>query len=275
MTCSPSSDNFNTRRTWGPTPNYPNVLAYKRPLSHEGLIVIAGPCSIETEEQTETIAKELARIGITFMRGGVFRAGTYPPKEMGLKRDLLKLFNFYARKYGLLNIVEVLDVRDIEAVERHSDAFQVGARHMQDYALLNELSKTGKTVTLKRSVGATLDEFLGAAEYLARGNCSPVLIERGTATHMNHVRWDLSLSTIAAVKKMTSLPIIVDGSHGGGRRDLVEPLTLGGIAAGADGFLCEVHPNPEKSLSDADQAYPLELFETLKEKVQKVAEAAK
>lgn len=153
--------------------------------------------------------------------------------------------------------MECLDVRQVDFVARWADAIQVGARHMQDYALLKEVSAIDIPVFLKRNPGSTLDEFLGACEYLAKGKCWPVLIERGGSTHMNHVRWDLSISLIAAVKMMTGIPIIVDASHGTGRRDLVRPMTLAGIAAGADGFLVEVHPDPEKSLSDADQAYPL------------------
>jgi 3-deoxy-7-phosphoheptulonate synthase len=256
------------RRTWGPTPDYPNVIGYKRP--DVGMIVIAGPCFVESEEQIETVAKELSSVGVTYMRGGVYRAGTYPPKDFGMKREILKMFHFFAHKNGLKNIVEVLDVRDLDMVEQYSDAFQVGARHMQDYALLSEISKTGRTVAIKRNMGATLDEFLGAAEYVCRGTSKPILIERGSSTHMNHVRWDLSISLIAAVKRMTDIPIIVDASHGTGRRDLVEPMTYAGIAAGADGFLVEVHPDPNNSLSDADQAYPLEKFSYLKDKIIKI-----
>ncbi len=258
---------FDFKRVWGPNPSYPGVLQAKK---DERFVTIAGPCSIESEEQVEEVAKLLAKAGVTYMRGGVFRAGTYPRHDFGLKPELLHSFHRIANKHGLQNIVEVLDVRELAFVDTYADAFQVGARHMQDYALLKELAKTTKTVTLKRHMGATLDEFLGAAEYLMRGSCRPILIERGSATHMNHVRWDLSISLIAAIKQMTALPIIVDASHGTGRRDLVEPMTLAGVAAGADGFLVEVHPDPCNSLSDADQAISFNTFMRLKERAEAV-----
>ena len=252
--------NFSNRRVWGPIPNYPNVLNYANEEKATDLIIIAGPCSIESEEQLDKIARSLIKARITFIRGGVFRAGTYPPKEFGFNANLLKIFYRISKSHGLKNIVEVINLKDVEYIDRYADAFQVGARHMQDYALLDLLSQSSKPVTLKRNMGSTLDEFLGAAEYLARGRCKPILIERGSSTYMNHVRWDLSISLIAAVKKMTSIPIIVDASHGTGRRDIVKPMTLAGISAGADGFLCEVHYDPDNSLSDSEQAYPLENF---------------
>ena len=259
---------FNTKRTFGPTPNYPRVLAYAR--THEDLITIAGPCSIESSEQIHSCASTCLRAGVSYMRGGIYRAGTYPPKDFGLQKELLvewsRIAHFY---YNIKTIVEVLDFRLLKYLDQFADAFQVGARQMQNYALLKELSNQSKSVALKRNPGATLDEFLGAAEYLLSGSMPPpiILIERGSATHSNHVRWDLSCSIISAVKKMTKIPILVDSSHGSGRRDLVTPLTLAGIAAGADGYLVEFHPTPEKSLSDADQAISIDDFINLNQKV--------
>lgn len=255
---------FDSRRAWGPEPRYPSVLAVPQQ-SCKSLRVIAGPCSIESPEQAMRIATFLSRTQPQpiFMRGGVYRAGTYPPKRFGLQLELLQDFATAARQNGLYTIVEVLDIRQLSAIEPYADAFQVGARHMQDYALLQELASCDKVVALKRHPGSTLDEFLGAAEYLARGSCSPLLIERGSSSFMNHVRWELSVSTIAAVKRLTGLPILVDASHGSGRRDLVEPLLLAGLAAGADGFLIELHEDPAKSISDADQAFPLDKYEEL------------
>lgn len=266
---------FSQRRTWGPKPAYPKVLEANRP-DFRFPIVIAGPCSVESEEQIEAIVPELKMAEVTYARGGVYRAGTYPRQDgvYGLQKPLLRKWASSVREAGLKTIVEVLDIRQVDYIDQYADAFQVGARHMQDYALLKELSKSRKTVTLKRAVGATLDEFLGAAEYLARGRCAPMLIERGSATHMNHVRWDLSVSLIAAIKGTTGLPVIVDASHGTGRRDLVLPMTLAGVAAGADGFLVEVHPDPEKSLSDADQAYPLWGLQDMVRKATNVRAAA-
>lgn len=256
--------NFSQKRTWGPDPIYPKVCGFVAPNS-ESLISIAGPCSIEGHEQMDRIIPVLQSTKTTYARGGVYRAGTYPRQDgvFGLQERLLHEWHRRCSLAGLKTIVEILDIRQIEAIDAYADAFQVGARHTQDYALLKELSRTKKTVTLKRAVGATLDEFLGAAEYLLHGPCRPTLIERGSATHMNHVRWDLSISLIAAVKRITGVPVLVDASHGTGRRDLVFPMTMAGVAAGADGFLVEVHPEPEKSLSDADQAYPLDAYPDL------------
>lgn len=254
---------FDKKRTWGPTPCYPGVVTWCDTHKPKGMIIVAGPCSIENEEQIARIVPVLADNGVTYARGGVYRAGTYPRHEFGLQEKLAKMWSGACRRARLKAVMEVLDIRQIGKMERFADAFQVGARHMQDYALLKELAKTGKPVFLKRSQGATLDEFLGAAEYLVQDHAEVVLVERGGSTFHNHVRWDLSISLIAAVKCMTAIPILVDASHGTGRRDLVRPMTLAGIAAGADGFLVEVHPDPCKSLSDADQAYPLNGLEDL------------
>lgn len=255
---------FDTRRVWGPKPRYPRVLAHRDSVLGSDMAVIAGPCSVESPTQIGRIAREVAKTTgkgrLTFLRGGIYKAGTYPPEpgEFGIKWERVRWLSAAANAYGLLSIAEVLDVRLVRSLAPYVDAFQVGARHCQDYALLEELARTKKIVTLKRNMGMTLDEFLGAAEYLARGTCKPMLIERGGASQMNHVRWDLSLSLIPAIKRMTAIPIIVDASHGTGRRDLVEPMTLAGMAAGADGFLVECHPEPKKSWTDTDQAFPLD-----------------
>jgi 3-deoxy-7-phosphoheptulonate synthase len=206
------------------------------------------------------------------MRGGVYRAGTYPPAtgEFGLFLGALKDFSYHAHKNGLKIVVEVLDYRLIDTITQFADVLQVGARHMQDYALLKEVSKFNGIVTIKRGVGQTIDELLGACEYLMGGSCSPMIIERGSSTFMNHVRWDLSISAIPAIKALTGIPVIVDASHGTGRRDLVEPMTLAGVAAGADGYLVETHPNPTASLSDADQAVDFKAFSKIQDKAGKI-----
>ncbi|MDI6756432.1 MAG: 3-deoxy-7-phosphoheptulonate synthase [Endomicrobiia bacterium] len=260
-------EHFQSKRTWGPEPKYPTVLSI--PHKKKEFITIAGPCSIENDRQVESIAQVLSQTGCKYMRGGVFRAGTYPPDEFGLDRKLMRVFFDIAKSYGLQTVMEVLDIR--QTWEMPADVLQVGARHMQDYTLLNELSKSNKPIILKRNMGATLDEFLGAAEYLVRnGKKDIMLCERGSATHMKHVRWDLSLSLVAAIKRMTGLPILVDASHGTGRRDIVLDMTLAGIAAGADGYIVEVHPAPQKSLSDADQALPLGIYPELHRKAEKI-----
>ena len=265
---------FNMKRTWGPTPNYPGVIAH-----HENfrptLMVLAGPCSVENEGQAKIIVKELARNQVMYARGGVYRAGTYPGKVFGFQPILAKVWADLCHKAGLRVVMECLDIRELDEMAKIADAIQIGARHMQDYALLKEASQLDCRVFLKRHPGSTLDEFLGAAEYLCKGNCAPALIERGSSTHMNHVRWDLSISIIPAIKNLTKIPILIDASHGTGRRDLVEPMIMAGVAAGADGFLVEVHPNPELSLSDADQAYPLDGLKQLIQKANSVKQAVR
>lgn len=258
---------FNMRRTWGPLPTYPKVVEAKSTFG-PNLIVVAGPCSVEDGEQMNEIVPVLRECGVLFARGGVYRAGTYPGRAFGFKKELAEEWARKCHEVSLGVVVEILDIRQIEDIDKLADAFQVGARHMQDYALLSELAKTTKPVFLKRNMGATLDEFLGAAEYLVRGKPSVVLVERGSSTHMNHVRWDLSVSTIAALKSMTKLSVLIDPSHGTGRHDLVKAMTFAGVAAGADGFMVEVHPDPERSLSDAEQAYPLEGLKGLVTKAQ-------
>ena len=259
-----------TRFGWGPEPRLEAAVGYPGPDPRK-FIVIAGPCSIESPDQVRAICREIAKKGITYMRGGVYRAGTYPPKgEFGLQLGLLADWKAIAHEHGLQIIVEILDIRQLDRIASIADAIQVGARHMQDYALLKEVAELDKHVTLKRHPGSNLNELLGAAEYLCRGKCRPILIERGSSTFMDHVRWDLCTSLIAEVKQRTKLPIIVDASHGSGRAELVEPLTLAGIAAGADGFLVEVHPNPAVSISDARQAYPLAFFDDLCKKAREL-----
>ena len=243
-------------RQFGPTPNYPNVLEYKDTTDGE-FIFVAGPCSVEDEEQINWCAEKAAAAGATHLRGGVFRAGTYPGKNFGyVDKALIKIYHDAAKANDLKNIIEVLDYRPetLDMVARYSDCFQVGARQMQNYTLLTELAKYDRQVFLKRGVGATLDEWLGSAEYLLRGKARPVMIERGSSSHVNHVRWDLSISMIPAMAEICELPIIVDASHGTGRYDLVPAMTLAGIMAGADGCLLEFHPNPDESISDSEQA---------------------
>ncbi len=260
---------FAYRRVWGPTPHYPRVEKYTPP--DYGLISIAGPCSVESPEQIHVIAQVLGKLGIKYLRGGVFRAGTYPGNRFGwVPESLMAEYSRAAHENNMKCIIEVLDCHPVflEMVSKYCDAYQVGARQMQNYTLLRLLARTKRPVFLKRHPGSTLDEFLGAAEHLlAEEKCEPILIERGSSSHMNHVRWDLSISLIPAIKAITKIPIICDASHGTGRRDLVEPMTFAGIAAGADGFLVEVHPTPDKSLSDADQAYPIDQFPLLYHKI--------
>lgn len=267
---------FAKKRTWGPTPKYELVEKYK-PKS-DNFVFISGPCSVESREQILSMGAIVKNAGATHLRGGVFRAGTYPNDKVNfgwVSEFLLQSYYEAAQTNGLKNIIEVLDYTEdsFKLIEPYCDVFQVGARAMQNYSLLSKLGKYGKPVLLKRNTGATLDEWLGAAEWLLKGGVQEIyLIERGSSTHLNHVRWDLSISIIPAIKSICNIPVIVDASHGTGRRDLVAPMTLAGVAAGAGGCLVECHYDPEKSLSDADQAItPKELYD-LAFKIYKVKE---
>lgn len=267
---------FAKRRTWGPKANYPLVEAYEPP--HNKFTVIAGPCSVESPEQIRRIASHVYQAGATHLRGGVFRAGTYPGKNFGyIDLDVIKAFQHSSEILALQNIIEILDYTEVlDKIASYCDCFQVGARQMQNYTLLRKLGDYGKPVFLKRHPGATLDEWLGSAEHLLTGGVKELyLIERGSSTNANHVRWDLSLSMIPAIKALTKIPVIVDAAHGTGRRDLVEPMTLAGVAAGAGGILVEVHEDPKNSLSDPDQAITPEQFNNLMVKVKQIKEVIK
>lgn len=268
---------FAMRRNWGPKPNYPLVIAYKN--KKPGFIKIAGPCSVESEEQIYQTARAVADAGATHLRGGVFRAGTYPGSNFGwVDESLLYAYQYAAKSFGLKNIIEVLEYSEqsFELISKYCDCFQVGARSMQNYSLLRKVAKAGKPIFLKRHPGSTLDELLGSAEHILKSGSESgqdvelYLIERGSSSNANHVRWDLSISIIPATKAITEIPVIVDASHGTGRRDLVWPMTLAGVAAGAGGCLVEVHHNPEKSLSDADQAIDFVTYAKLSKTIDQI-----
>ena len=202
---------FAMRRKWGPTPKLDRVMDYERPLDDNPFMVLAGPCSVETEEQINAVADRVAGAGATHLRGGLFRAGTYPGSTFGLVSDHL-IASFYeaAKARGLLTVIEILDYHaaPLARVLPYADCVQVGARQMQNYRLLRILGETDKRVFLKRNPGATIDEWLGAAEHLlVNGSCHPALIERGSASSSGHVRWDLSISMIPAVQAITRIPI--------------------------------------------------------------------
>lgn len=255
------------KRTFGPVPSYPLALNYK-PKKKE-FIKIAGPCSVEDALQISEIAKIVKKNGCTHLRGGVFRAGTYSSNKHKfgwVDEQLMTAYRLAALENGLRNIIEVLDYSDesLEMINHYCDCFQVGARSQQNYSLLRKLGKFDKPVFLKRNTGCTVDEWLGSAEHLLNAGVEEIyLIERGSSTFHNDVRWTPTIHVIPSVKSMCEIPIIIDASHSTGRRDLVPSMTLAGIAAGADGFLVEVHTHPEKSLSDAEQAISPEVFEKL------------
>lgn len=231
------------------------------------IIIIAGPCAVENEEQILESAMTVKKLGIKILRGGAFKPRTSPYSFQGLGEEGLKLLAKAREKTNLLIATEVMAPHQVKLVAKYADILQIGARGMQNFPLLKEVGKVKKPVLLKRGIAATLDEFLLAAEYiLLGGNEKVILCERGIRTFCQYSRNTLDLNIIPAVKKITSLPILVDPSHGTGRKDLIASMSKAAIAAGADGLMIEVHPTPEEALSDKEQALtPQEFSETLKE----------
>ncbi|HVR70699.1 MAG TPA: 3-deoxy-7-phosphoheptulonate synthase [Vicinamibacteria bacterium] len=228
------------------------------------VIVMAGPCSVETREQVRTVAQSVGAAGARVLRGGAFKPRTSPYAFQGHGEQALRWMREVADESGLAVISEVMDLRTIEMMLRYVDCLQVGARNMQNFDLLKELGKVRRPVLLKRGMAATIEEWLLSAEYiLAGGNTQVILCERGIRTFENATRNTLDISAIPVVKKLSHLPILVDPSHGTGRRDKVIPMARAAVAAGADGLLIEVHDNPEKALSDGAQSLYPHQFETL------------
>lgn len=262
------------KRSFGPTPEFTMVENYVR--RNNDFVFIAGSCSVESEKLIYDTAAFVKSCGATHLRGGVFRAGTYPKNKSSfgwISEEMIKAFHDAAIKNGLENIIEVLDYeeRSMDMISNYCTAFQVGARAMQNYSLLRILGTYGKPVFLKRSVGATVDEWLGAAEHLLIGGVKDLfLIERGSSTFHNDVRWTPCLHVVPSVKSITKIPVIVDPSHSTGNREFVTSMAIAGIAAGADGLLVETHPRPDQSLSDAEQALDWNSFKNLTRKVNKI-----
>ncbi len=231
------------------------------------VVVMAGPCSVESAEQIETIAGIVASLGAKVLRGGAFKPRTSPYSFQGVGAKGLEWMRQAADRHGLLVVSEVMDQTQIPMMIELVDVLQVGARNMQNYNLLKELAKTPKPVLLKRGISATVEELLLSAEYImSGGNYNVVLCERGIRTFESYTRNTLDLSAIPVVKKLSHLPIIADPSHGTGRRDKVPPMARAAVAAGADGLLIEVHHDPENALSDGAQSlYPGELEQLMKE----------
>jgi 3-deoxy-7-phosphoheptulonate synthase len=228
------------------------------------VIVMAGPCSVETRDQVRTVAQAVGAAGARVLRGGAFKPRTSPYAFQGHGEEALRWMREVADESGLNVISEVMDLRTIEMMLGYVDCLQVGARNMQNFDLLKELGKVRRPVLLKRGMAATIEEWLLSAEYiLAGGNTQVILCERGIRTFENATRNTLDISAIPVVKKLSHLPILVDPSHGTGRRDKVIPMARAAVAAGADGLLIEVHNNPEKALSDGAQSLYPHQFETL------------
>ncbi len=228
------------------------------------VIVMAGPCSVESRDQVGRVARSVHASGARVLRGGAFKPRTSPYAFQGHGEEALRWMREAADECGLAVISEIMDTRTIEMMGRYVDCYQVGARNMQNFDLLKELGKVRRPVLLKRGMSATIEEWLLSAEYiLAGGNTHVILCERGIRTFENATRNTLDISAIPVVKKLSHLPILVDPSHGTGRRDKVIPMARAAVAAGADGLLIEVHDNPEKALSDGAQSLYPEQFERL------------
>src|SRR5919106_2609536 len=228
------------------------------------VIVMAGPCSAETPEQVEAAAAAVKRGGAKVLRGGAFKPRSSPYSFQGLGEEGLRMLRDAADRHNLKLISEVMDLSQIELVEKYAHILQVGARNMQNFTLLRELGRTRTPIMLKRGISATIEEWLLSAEYiLAGGNMAVMLCERGIRTFESYTRNTLDISAIPVVRKLSHLPILVDPSHGTGRRDKVAPMARAAVAAGADGLLIEVHDNPEKALSDGAQSLYPHQFETL------------
>ena len=238
------------------------------------LAICAGPCSVESRDQIEATAKAVASAGANVLRGGAFKPRTSPYTFQGLGAEGLRLLRDAADRNGLGVVTEVLDPRDVELVAAHADMLQIGARSMQNFSLLREVGEAGKPVLLKRGLSATVDEWLMAAEYLLlAGNDQVVLCERGVRSFDAATRNMLDLAVVPLLHQLTHLPVVVDPSHGTGIARLVEPMAFAAVAAGADGLLVEVHPNPAAAVSDGQQSLGFEEFALLMRHLPVVARA--
>lgn len=238
----------------------------------KNLVVMAGPCAVESLEQLLLSAEIVKKAGAQFLRGGAYKPRTSPYAFQGLEVKGLEMMAMAKEKTGLKIVTEVVDVESVPVVCEYADMLQIGSRNMQNFQLLKTVGKTNKPVLLKRGLSATLNEWLNAAEYImSEGNYNVVLCERGIRTYEEYTRNTLDLSAVAAVKNISHLPIIVDPSHGTGRWDLVRPMARAGIAAGADGLMIEVHPNPAEALSDGKQSLTPENFELMMKEIVGIA----
>ena len=243
-------------------------------LGGKELVVMAGPCSVENREMLFETARAVRRAGAQVLRGGAFKPRSSPYSFQGLGEEGLKFLREAARATGMRVVTELLDTREIRLVEQYADIIQIGARNMQNFELLKEVGQSRKPVLLKRGLSATITEFLLAAEYiLSQGNFNVILCERGIRTFETLTRFTLDLSAVPAIKKLSHLPVVVDPSHGTGSWELVAPMAKAAVAAGADGLILEVHPNPEIALSDGPQSLLPKKFAALIKELRKVAQA--
>ena len=238
------------------------------------IVIMAGPCAVESEEQLSETAKRVRASGAVMLRGGAFKPRTSPYSFQGLGTEGLEMLQRARENTGLPVVSEVMDTRQVETVSRYADMLQVGSRNMQNFPLLKEAGQSSKPILLKRGMMATIDEYLHAAEYLlSQGNTQVVLCERGIRTFESSTRYTLDLNAIPVLKQRTHLPVIVDPSHGTGIRSLVPTMSKASIAAGADGLLMEVHFRPEEALCDGSQSLYPEEFENMMKDLSKIAVA--
>jgi len=241
-------------------------------LGGKNFAIIAGPCAIESREQAMAVAERVAAAGAQFFRGGAYKPRTSPYTFQGLGENGLKIMAEVRDRFGMKIITEAIDNETLDLVERYADVIQIGARNMQNFSLLRRAGRSRKPVLLKRGMSATLEEFLMAAEYImSEGNYNVVLCERGVRTFADHTRNTLDLSLVPAVQRLSHLPIVVDPSHGTGKRNKVTPLSRAAAAVGADGLIVEVHNQPDKALSDGMQSLYPEQFEELMLQVRQIA----
>jgi 3-deoxy-7-phosphoheptulonate synthase len=238
------------------------------------VVVMAGPCSVESRAQVLEVAEKVKAAGASVLRGGAFKPRTSPYSFQGLEEEGLKILDEARRETGLPVITEVMEPDKVDVVAEHADILQIGARNVQNFSLLRRVAETRKPVLLKRGMSTSIQEWLLSAEYvLAGGNAQVILCERGIRTFETATRFTLDLNAIPVLKKLTHLPVVVDPSHGTGHWEYVESMALAGVAAGADGLLIEVHPRPEEALSDGPQSLKPERFAALMAKVRRVAQA--
>ena len=259
-------------REFHPRPSKINVSGVE--IGGQRVVVMAGPCAVESERQLLKTARAVKECGGAIARGGAFKPRTSPFSFQGLEKDALKMLAKVKAKTGLPVITEVLDIQNIAIIAEHADILQVGARNMQNFALLKELSKLRHPILLKRGLSATVSEWLTAADYLmAEGNRRVILCERGIRTFEDSIRFSIDISSIAVVKHFSHLPVIVDPSHAAGHYSYVPSIAKAAIAAGADGLLIEVHPNPEEALVDGLQSLTIPNFKQLMDELRPIAEA--
>ena len=238
------------------------------------VVVMAGECSVESEEQMMATARLVKEVGGHILRGGAFKPRTSPHAFRGLGEDGLRILAAAKAETGLPIVTEVMDTRDVDVVASYADILQIGTRNAQNYYLLDEVGHCGKPVLLKRGMASTVEDWLLCAEYiLARGNGQVILCERGIRTFETGTRFTLDVSAIPLAKRLSHLPVVADPSHGTGRWYLVEPMSLAAVAAGADGLMLEIHPNPDRALSDGAQSLKFENFRTLMQRLSVMGEA--